>query len=144
MQEIGHNVLGTSISMHLAGLLKANWRLPAPLNCPPKVRFLCAVEIGWLSDCYYCKSMRPLVKCRSVGQTICNLTHITVIGTPGVQFDEAVLGVRLWWAALFLQPWKPNRNHHPGWKRESQRLTRSSVTARGGTHDLWQHHERMQ
>lgn len=37
MQEIGHNVLGTSISMHLASLLKANWRLPAPLNCPPKV-----------------------------------------------------------------------------------------------------------
>uniref|UniRef100_A0AAX7U9F0 Tyrosine-protein kinase n=1 Tax=Astatotilapia calliptera TaxID=8154 RepID=A0AAX7U9F0_ASTCA len=37
MQEIGHNVLGTSISVHLANLLKGNWRLPPPLNCPPKV-----------------------------------------------------------------------------------------------------------
>lgn len=44
MQEIGHNVLGTSISVHLANLLKGNWRLPPPLNCPPKVRLLCAVE----------------------------------------------------------------------------------------------------
>uniref|UniRef100_A0A3Q4GD16 non-specific protein-tyrosine kinase n=1 Tax=Neolamprologus brichardi TaxID=32507 RepID=A0A3Q4GD16_NEOBR len=40
MQEIGHNVLGTSISVHLANLLKGNWRLPPPLNCPPKVYLL--------------------------------------------------------------------------------------------------------
>ncbi|XP_031606110.1 tyrosine-protein kinase JAK2 [Oreochromis aureus] len=40
MQEIGHNVLGTSISVHLANLLKGNWRLPQPSNCPPKVYVL--------------------------------------------------------------------------------------------------------
>ncbi|KAA8589465.1 hypothetical protein FQN60_012830 [Etheostoma spectabile] len=37
MQEIGHNVQSPSISMHLANILKNNWRLPAPPNCPPKV-----------------------------------------------------------------------------------------------------------
>lgn len=37
MQEIGHNVQGPSISMHLANILKNNWRLPAPPKCPPKV-----------------------------------------------------------------------------------------------------------
>ncbi|KAM7409604.1 hypothetical protein PAMA_001203 [Pampus argenteus] len=37
MQEIGHNVQGPSISMHLANILKNNWRLPSPPNCPPKV-----------------------------------------------------------------------------------------------------------
>ncbi|XP_041863066.1 tyrosine-protein kinase JAK2 [Melanotaenia boesemani] len=37
MQEIGHNVQGASISMHLANILKNNWRLPAPPNCPPQV-----------------------------------------------------------------------------------------------------------
>ncbi|XP_069009474.1 tyrosine-protein kinase JAK2 isoform X1 [Embiotoca jacksoni] len=37
MQEIGHSVQGTSISVHLANILKNNWRLPAPTNCPPKV-----------------------------------------------------------------------------------------------------------
>ncbi|XP_010740404.3 tyrosine-protein kinase JAK2 [Larimichthys crocea] len=37
MQEIGHNVQIPSISMHLANILKNNWRLPAPPNCPPKV-----------------------------------------------------------------------------------------------------------
>ncbi|TDH08715.1 hypothetical protein EPR50_G00100370 [Perca flavescens] len=37
MQEIGHNVQGPSISMQLANILKNNWRLPAPPNCPPKV-----------------------------------------------------------------------------------------------------------
>lgn len=50
MQEIGHNVLGTSISVHLANLLKGNWRLPPPLNCPPKVRLLCAVETVVFSE----------------------------------------------------------------------------------------------
>nr|WTM56513.1 JAK3 protein [Lateolabrax maculatus] len=37
MQEIGHNVQSPSISMHLANILKNNWRLPAPPNCPLKV-----------------------------------------------------------------------------------------------------------
>ncbi|XP_047443187.1 tyrosine-protein kinase JAK2 [Mugil cephalus] len=37
MQEIGHNMQGTSISMHLVNILKNNWRLPVPPNCPPKV-----------------------------------------------------------------------------------------------------------
>ncbi|XP_074490739.1 tyrosine-protein kinase JAK2 isoform X2 [Sebastes fasciatus] len=37
MQGIGHNVQGPSISMRLANILKDNWRLPAPPNCPPKV-----------------------------------------------------------------------------------------------------------
>ncbi|TKS74385.1 Tyrosine-protein kinase JAK2 [Collichthys lucidus] len=37
MQEIGHNVQSPSISMHLANILKNNWRLPAPPNCPPTV-----------------------------------------------------------------------------------------------------------
>ncbi|XP_039984309.1 tyrosine-protein kinase JAK2 [Xiphias gladius] len=37
MQEIGHNVQGPSISMHLANILKNNWRLPAPPLCPPQV-----------------------------------------------------------------------------------------------------------
>ncbi|XP_061594508.1 tyrosine-protein kinase JAK2 [Cololabis saira] len=37
MQEIGHSAQGASISMHLANILKLNWRLPAPHNCPPKV-----------------------------------------------------------------------------------------------------------
>uniref|UniRef100_A0A672JQ86 Tyrosine-protein kinase n=1 Tax=Salarias fasciatus TaxID=181472 RepID=A0A672JQ86_SALFA len=37
MQEIGHSVQGTSISMHLANILKNNWRLPVPPACPPKV-----------------------------------------------------------------------------------------------------------
>uniref|UniRef100_A0A8C2Z8I8 Tyrosine-protein kinase n=1 Tax=Cyclopterus lumpus TaxID=8103 RepID=A0A8C2Z8I8_CYCLU len=35
--EIGHYVQSPSISMHLENILKNNWRLPAPLNCPPKV-----------------------------------------------------------------------------------------------------------
>lgn len=37
MQEIGPNVQGASISLHLANILKNNWRLPAPPNCPPMV-----------------------------------------------------------------------------------------------------------
>uniref|UniRef100_A0A3P8S1G4 Tyrosine-protein kinase n=1 Tax=Amphiprion percula TaxID=161767 RepID=A0A3P8S1G4_AMPPE len=37
MQVIGHNVQGTTISMHLTNILKNEWRLPAPPNCPPKV-----------------------------------------------------------------------------------------------------------
>ncbi|XP_070687931.1 tyrosine-protein kinase JAK2 [Pempheris klunzingeri] len=37
MQEIGHNAQGPSISVHLAQILKNNWRLLAPPNCPPKV-----------------------------------------------------------------------------------------------------------
>ncbi|KAM7012052.1 tyrosine-protein kinase JAK2 [Tautogolabrus adspersus] len=37
MQEIGYNVQGPSIAMHLANILKNNWRLPAPPNCPTKV-----------------------------------------------------------------------------------------------------------
>ncbi|XP_070765433.1 tyrosine-protein kinase JAK2 [Enoplosus armatus] len=37
MQEIGHNVQGLSIAMHLANILKNNWRWPTPPNCPPKV-----------------------------------------------------------------------------------------------------------
>uniref|UniRef100_A0A7N8WYH3 non-specific protein-tyrosine kinase n=1 Tax=Mastacembelus armatus TaxID=205130 RepID=A0A7N8WYH3_9TELE len=37
MQEIGHSVQGPSISMHLANILKNNWRLPSPPHCPPKV-----------------------------------------------------------------------------------------------------------
>nr|XP_040040563.1 tyrosine-protein kinase JAK2 [Gasterosteus aculeatus aculeatus] len=37
MQEIGHNVHNPSVSMHLENILKSNWRLPAPSNCPPEV-----------------------------------------------------------------------------------------------------------
>ncbi|KAG7513365.1 tyrosine-protein kinase JAK3 [Solea senegalensis] len=37
MQEIGHNVQGASISLHLTNILKNDWRLPAPPHCPPKV-----------------------------------------------------------------------------------------------------------
>ncbi|KAM9763063.1 tyrosine-protein kinase JAK2 isoform 1-T2 [Menidia menidia] len=37
MQEIGHSVQGASITMYLASILKNNWRLPVPPNCPPKV-----------------------------------------------------------------------------------------------------------
>uniref|UniRef100_UPI0037E8A0C1 tyrosine-protein kinase JAK2 n=1 Tax=Semicossyphus pulcher TaxID=241346 RepID=UPI0037E8A0C1 len=37
MQEIGYNVQGPTISMHLANILKNEWRLPAPPNCPAKV-----------------------------------------------------------------------------------------------------------
>ncbi|KAM9796670.1 tyrosine-protein kinase JAK2 isoform X1 [Syngnathus typhle] len=37
MQEIGTNVHGLSVSMHLLNILKDNWRLPTPPNCPPKV-----------------------------------------------------------------------------------------------------------
>uniref|UniRef100_A0A7N6AIS6 Tyrosine-protein kinase n=1 Tax=Anabas testudineus TaxID=64144 RepID=A0A7N6AIS6_ANATE len=37
MQELGHNVQGPSISMHLANILKNNWRLPSPPHCPSKV-----------------------------------------------------------------------------------------------------------
>ncbi|KAM9384168.1 tyrosine-protein kinase JAK2 [Pholidichthys leucotaenia] len=40
MQKIGHNVQGTSIAMHLANILRENWRLPTPLNCPQKVYLL--------------------------------------------------------------------------------------------------------
>ncbi|KAM8889140.1 tyrosine-protein kinase JAK2 isoform 1-T3 [Synchiropus picturatus] len=37
MQAIGHSIQGPSISMHLVNILKDNWRLPAPLDCPTKV-----------------------------------------------------------------------------------------------------------
>lgn len=37
MQEIGHGVQGPSLLMHLATIIKNDWRLPAPPNCPPKV-----------------------------------------------------------------------------------------------------------
>ncbi|XP_015221241.2 tyrosine-protein kinase JAK2 [Lepisosteus oculatus] len=37
LQQIGHDLQGPSISMHLVDLLKNNWRLPAPSQCPPKV-----------------------------------------------------------------------------------------------------------
>ncbi|XP_042371560.1 tyrosine-protein kinase JAK2 isoform X2 [Plectropomus leopardus] len=37
MQEIGHNVQSPSIAMYLVNILKNDWRLPAPPNCPPKV-----------------------------------------------------------------------------------------------------------
>ncbi|XP_057697878.1 tyrosine-protein kinase JAK2 isoform X2 [Corythoichthys intestinalis] len=40
MQKIGTNVHGLSISMHLLNILKDNWRLPPPANCPPKVYVL--------------------------------------------------------------------------------------------------------
>lgn len=36
-QEVGHHVQSPSIAMHLANILKNNWRLPAPPNCPHKV-----------------------------------------------------------------------------------------------------------
>uniref|UniRef100_A0A7N6BWS5 Tyrosine-protein kinase n=1 Tax=Anabas testudineus TaxID=64144 RepID=A0A7N6BWS5_ANATE len=36
-RELGHNVQGPSISMHLANILKNNWRLPSPPHCPSKV-----------------------------------------------------------------------------------------------------------
>lgn len=37
MQDVGHHVQSPSIAMHLANILKNNWRLPAPPNCPHKV-----------------------------------------------------------------------------------------------------------
>ncbi|KAM3619642.1 uncharacterized protein V6R79_011176 [Siganus canaliculatus] len=37
IQEIGHNAQGASISVHLANILKNDWRLPPPPNCPPQV-----------------------------------------------------------------------------------------------------------
>ncbi|XP_077462872.1 tyrosine-protein kinase JAK2 isoform X1 [Stigmatopora argus] len=37
LQKIGSNVHGLSISMHLLNILKDNWRLPPPPNCPLKV-----------------------------------------------------------------------------------------------------------
>ncbi|KAK5930669.1 hypothetical protein CgunFtcFv8_026887 [Champsocephalus gunnari] len=37
MREIGNNVQSQSISMYLANILKNNWRMPAPPNCPAKV-----------------------------------------------------------------------------------------------------------
>ncbi|KAL3047275.1 hypothetical protein OYC64_021489 [Pagothenia borchgrevinki] len=37
MREIGNNVQSQSISMYLADILKNNWRMPAPPNCPAKV-----------------------------------------------------------------------------------------------------------
>ncbi|XP_061739337.1 tyrosine-protein kinase JAK2 [Nerophis ophidion] len=37
MRELGNNVHGPSISMHLLNIFKNNWRLPLPPNCPPKV-----------------------------------------------------------------------------------------------------------
>uniref|UniRef100_A0A8C8IED8 Tyrosine-protein kinase n=1 Tax=Oncorhynchus tshawytscha TaxID=74940 RepID=A0A8C8IED8_ONCTS len=40
MQEIGNDMQGLSISMHLVDILKDNWRLPAPPLCPPRVRHL--------------------------------------------------------------------------------------------------------
>lgn len=44
MQQIGHNVQSPSISMHLENILRNNWRLPAPQNCPPKVCLLYALK----------------------------------------------------------------------------------------------------
>ncbi|KAK6320478.1 hypothetical protein J4Q44_G00095850 [Coregonus suidteri] len=37
MQEIGNDMQGLSISMHLVDILKDNWRLPAPPLCPPRI-----------------------------------------------------------------------------------------------------------
>ncbi|TWW58077.1 Tyrosine-protein kinase JAK2 [Takifugu flavidus] len=45
MQEIGHNMQTPSISLHLANILKNNWRLPAPPDCPPKV-------YGMMKECW--------------------------------------------------------------------------------------------
>ncbi|XP_014836009.1 PREDICTED: tyrosine-protein kinase JAK3 isoform X2 [Poecilia mexicana] len=45
LQEIGQNVQGTSLSMHLANMLASNWRLPAPPNCPLQVYSL-------MKDCW--------------------------------------------------------------------------------------------
>lgn len=45
LQEIGENVQGTSLSMHLANMLASNWRLPAPPRCPLQVCLLC-LSIG--------------------------------------------------------------------------------------------------
>ncbi|XP_031715469.1 tyrosine-protein kinase JAK2 isoform X1 [Anarrhichthys ocellatus] len=46
MQEIGHYV--QSPSMHLETILKNNWRLPAPPDCPPKV--YCLMKQCWAYD----------------------------------------------------------------------------------------------
>uniref|UniRef100_H3CXH8 Tyrosine-protein kinase n=2 Tax=Tetraodon nigroviridis TaxID=99883 RepID=H3CXH8_TETNG len=48
MQQIGHNVQTPSISLHLANILKSNWRLPAPPDCPAKVYSL--MKECWLYD----------------------------------------------------------------------------------------------
>uniref|UniRef100_A0A8C9WIK0 non-specific protein-tyrosine kinase n=1 Tax=Scleropages formosus TaxID=113540 RepID=A0A8C9WIK0_SCLFO len=34
---IGNDMQSPSIAMHLVNILKENWRLPAPLHCPPRV-----------------------------------------------------------------------------------------------------------
>lgn len=106
MQEIGHNVLGTSISVHLANLLKGNWRLPPPLNCPPKVRLLCAVETVvfseyflifaivsqsdlWRNDFLIC--LTSAIKSFPFYPFIPQSLSLLIL-LSGVPFDEAVLG----------------------------------------------------
>ncbi|XP_018601462.1 tyrosine-protein kinase JAK2 [Scleropages formosus] len=37
LQMIGNDMQSPSIAMHLVNILKENWRLPAPLHCPPRV-----------------------------------------------------------------------------------------------------------
>uniref|UniRef100_A0A672P6X1 Tyrosine-protein kinase n=1 Tax=Sinocyclocheilus grahami TaxID=75366 RepID=A0A672P6X1_SINGR len=38
IQKIGSNVQSQSMAIHLLNLLKDSWRLPAPSQCPPKVK----------------------------------------------------------------------------------------------------------
>ncbi|KAL1023266.1 hypothetical protein UPYG_G00038470 [Umbra pygmaea] len=53
MQEIGNDMQGPSIAMHLNDILKKNWRLAAPPHCPPKV-------YSMMMTCWaYCADDRP-------------------------------------------------------------------------------------
>ncbi|KAK1157003.1 tyrosine-protein kinase JAK2-like [Acipenser oxyrinchus oxyrinchus] len=45
LQQIGRDKQGPTILLHLFHLLKSEWRLPAPADCPPKV--LCVMRKCW-------------------------------------------------------------------------------------------------
>ncbi|XP_058871092.1 tyrosine-protein kinase JAK2 [Acipenser ruthenus] len=45
LQQIGRDKQGPTILLHLFHLLKSEWRLPAPADCPPKV--LCVMRRCW-------------------------------------------------------------------------------------------------
>uniref|UniRef100_A0A8C7QJF9 Tyrosine-protein kinase n=1 Tax=Oncorhynchus mykiss TaxID=8022 RepID=A0A8C7QJF9_ONCMY len=50
MQEIGNDMQGLSISMHLVDILKDNWRLPAPPLCPPRIYSMMTACWGYSAE----------------------------------------------------------------------------------------------
>uniref|UniRef100_A0A673YF46 Tyrosine-protein kinase n=1 Tax=Salmo trutta TaxID=8032 RepID=A0A673YF46_SALTR len=50
MQEIGNDMQGLSISMHLVDILKDNWRLPAPPLCPPRIYSMMTTCWGYSAE----------------------------------------------------------------------------------------------